>query len=406
MNAGNRRSAFYTNLKPGKYKFRVIACNADGVWNKAGDSFDIELLPHFYQTIWFYLGCAVLASAALMGIYAWRVGHLRRRQRELQKAQELLEARVEERTAELEAQKTRLESEIEERKRMQLEVERIHRQLVDASRQAGQAEVASSVLHNVGNVLNSVNTSASIITDQVRDSKVADVSQVAELLIEHQNDLAEFLVRQGRGEPVTNYLKALGQRLVSEQATMLNELQELVRNIDHIKEIVAMQQSYAQVSGIMDKQSIPALVDDALRMHAAALARHQVHVIRQFDPIPDVLVDKHKVLQILVNLISNAKYALSESAATERRLTLGVKLDPDNLVRVSVTDNGVGIAPENLDRIFSLGFTTRQNGHGLGLHSGFFAAREMGGTLLVHSDGPGKGATFTLVFPAQPEEKS
>jgi signal transduction histidine kinase len=187
---------------------------------------------------------------------------------------------------------------------------------------------------------------------------------------------------------------------------VLKELQELVRNIDHIKEIVAMQQSYAQVSGIMDKQSIPTLVDDALRMHAAALARHQVQVIRQFDPIPEVLVDKHKVLQILVNLISNAKYALSESTATERRLALGVKLDPDNQVRVSVTDNGVGISPENLDRIFSLGFTTRQNGHGLGLHSGFFAAREMGGTLLVHSDGPGKGATFTLVLPAQPEERS
>ena len=406
IGSGNRRSAFYTNLKPGKYKFRVIACNADGVWNTAGDSYAIELLPHFYQTIWFYLGCGVLASAVLMGIYGWRVGHLRRRHRELQKTQELLEARVEERTAELESQKQHLEHEIEERKRMQLEVERIHRQLVDASRQAGQAEVASSVLHNVGNVLNSVNTSASIITDQVRDSKVADVSQVAELLIEHRNDLAEFLVQQGRGEPMTNYLKALGQRLVSEQVDMLKELQELVRNIDHIKEIVAMQQSYAQVSGIMDKQSIPTLVNDALRMHAAALARHQVQVIRQFDPIPDVLVDKHKVLQILVNLISNAKYALSESAATERLLTLGVKLDPDNLVRVSVADNGVGIAQENLDRIFSPGFTTRKSGHGLGLHSGFFAAREMGGTLLVRSDGPGKGATFTLVFPAQPEEKS
>ena len=289
VESGNRQSASYTNLKPGKYRFRVIACNADGVWNKAGDSFEIELLPHFYQTTWFYLGCGALASAMLMGIYAGRVGHLRKRQGELQRAQALLEVSVEERTAELEAQKTRLENEIEERQRMQLEVERIHRQLIDASRQAGQAEVASSVLHNVGNVLNSVNTSANIIADQVRDSKVADVSHVAELLIEHRNDLAEFLVRQGRGEPMTNYLKALGQRLVSEQATMLNELQELVRNIDHIKEIVAMQQSYAQVSGIMDKQSIPTLVEDALRMHAAALARHQVHVFRQFDPVPDVL---------------------------------------------------------------------------------------------------------------------
>jgi len=123
----------------------------------------------------------------------------------------------------------------------------------------------------------------------------------------------------------------------------------------------------------MEKQSIPTLVEDALRLHAAALARHQVRVVRQFDPVPDVLVDKHKILQILVNLISNAKYALSESTATERRLALGVKLDENNLVRVSVADNGVGIPHENLVRIFSLGFTTRQRGHGLGLHSGFFA---------------------------------
>ena len=406
IESGNRQSAFYTNLKPGKYKFRVIACNADGAWNSAGDSFDIELLPHFYQTAWFYLGCAVLALAGLMGVYGWRVRHLRRKQRELQKARELLEARVEERTAELEAQKTRLESEVEERKRMQLEVERIHRQLVDASRQAGQAEVASSVLHNVGNVLNSVNTSANVITDRVRNSKAADVSQVAELLTEHRNDLAEFLVRQGRGEPVINYMKALGQRLASEQTTMLNELHELTRNIDHIKEIVAMQQSYARVAGVMEMQSIPTLVEDALRMHAAALTRHRVRVVRRFAPVPEVLADRHKILQILVNLISNAKYAMSESTATERVLTMGVNLNGDNVVRVSVADNGVGIPPENLPRIFSHGFTTRQNGHGLGLHSGFLAAREMGGTLLVHSDGPDKGAIFTLVLPAKPDGES
>ena len=137
-------------------------------------------------------------------------------------------------------------------------------------------------------------------------------------------------------------------------------------------------------------------------MHAGALARHEVRVVRQFDPVPLILLDKHKVLQILVNLISNAKYALTNSTSGERRLALGVHLNGDNLVRISVADNGIGIAPENLTRIFAHGFTTRKDGHGFGLHSGALAAREMGGALRADSEGLGKGATFTLELPNQP----
>ena len=176
-------------------------------------------------------------------------------------------------------------------------------------------------------------------------------------------------------------------------------LQELTHNIDHIKEIVAMQQSYARVVGVLEMHSVPALVEDALRVQAAALAGARVSVARRFDPVPPILLDKHKVLQILINLISNARHALADSAAAERRLTLGVHLNGDSLVRISVADNGIGIAPENLTRIFAHGFTTRPDGHGFGLHSGALAAREMGGTLKAFSGGPGQGATFTLELP-------
>ena len=263
------------------------------------------------------------------------------------------------------------------------------------------AEVATSVLHNVGNVLNSVNTSACLITDQMRASKAREIAKVTELLEAHRTDLAEFLTTQNRAESLLAYLKALTEQVNTEQQTTVRELQELTQNIDHIKEIVAMQQSYAKVSGVVDFQSVPTLVEDALRMHAEALARHQVSVVRQFDPVPNILLDKHKVLQILVNLISNAKYALDGSTSEERRLTLGVHVNGDNRVRISVADNGVGIAAENLTRIFSHGFTTRKNGHGFGLHSGALAAREMGGALRACSEGPGKGATFVLELPAQ-----
>jgi signal transduction histidine kinase len=276
-----------------------------------------------------------------------------------------------------------------------------HKELAEASRLAGMAEVATSVLHNVGNVLNSVNTSAGLIADLVRTSKAKDIAKVSSLLEEHRADLASFLIRQDRTVPLLAYLKALTEQVGSEQTTVLREVQELTQNIDHIKEIVAMQQTYAKVSGVTDFQSVPALIDDALRIHDAALVRHRVSVVRQFDPLPDMLLDKHKVMQILVNLISNAKYALAGLAAEQRRLILRVRLNGDNLLRISVTDNGMGIASENLTRIFSHGFTTRRDGHGFGLHSGALAAREMGGALLAHSDGPGKGATFTLELPAR-----
>ncbi len=200
----------------------------------------------------------------------------------------------------------------------------------------------------------------------------------------------------------------------------------MTKNIEHIKEIVAMQQSYARVSGVLEVQPVAELMEDALRIHLAGLARHQVRVVREFEPIADLPLDKHKILQILVNLISNAKYALSGSQAGERLLTMGVRIvssqpaavnsqlsaaggrrpadSPglrDARIEIFVKDNGKGIPRENLTRIFSHGFTTRRDGHGFGLHSGALAAKEMGGTLTVQSDGEGKGATFTLQLPVQ-----
>ena len=342
------------------------------------------------------------AGALVVGLLL-AVGWITGLRRKVEQRTRELKDEIEERKrtqGELEEKKVSLEKEIEECKRMELEVERIHKQLVDTSRQAGQAEVASSVLHNVGNVLNSVNVSANVIADRMRASKAAGgVSKMAGLFAEHQHDLAAFLAQDDRTQKVAGFLKGLVQHMDSEQAGILNEVKELTKNIDHIKEIVAMQQSYARVAGVMEVQSIPALVEDALRMHATALDRDHVRVVRQFDPIPDVLTDKHKVLQILVNLISNAKYALSNSTATERLLTIGARMNGTGTVLVSVADNGIGIGPENLTRIFTHGFTTRKDGHGFGLHGGHLAAREMGGTLSAHSDGAGKGATFTLELP-------
>jgi signal transduction histidine kinase len=125
-----------------------------------------------------------------------------------------------------------------------------------------------------------------------------------------------------------------------------------------------------------------------------------VELIREFEDVPPINVEKHKILQILVNLVRNAKYACDDSGRPDKRVTVRVT-NGDGWIKISVADNGVGIPPENLTRIFSQGFTTRKGGHGFGLHSSALAVKEMGGQLLVHSDGPGRGATFTLDLPVQ-----
>jgi two-component system, NtrC family, sensor kinase len=166
-----------------------------------------------------------------------------------------------------------------------------------------------------------------------------------------------------------------------------------------VNQIVAMQQSYARVMGVEEDVAPSQLVEDALRMNFAALERHGVSVVREMKVVPHILVDKHKVLQILVNLIQNAKYALNDSGSTEKKIIVRLFAAGTDQIQIQIEDNGVGIAAENLTSIFAHGFTTRKDGHGFGLHSGALAAREMGGELSVHSDGLGKGALFTLCLP-------
>ena len=291
------------------------------------------------------------------------------------------------------------------RKQTEAELANMHRQLLEVSRQAGMAEVATSVLHNVGNVLNSVNVSSSLIADRVRASKAANLAKAAALLRDHEGDLAEFLANDPKGRQLPGYLNSLADHLTGEQEEILKEVKSLAGYIDHIKEIITMQQSYARVMGVVESLPVVDLVEDALRLNAGAMERHHVQVIREYFDVPPILVDKHKVLQILVNLLRNAKYALDDRGHTDKRMVLQVGLNGNNTVKIWGIDNGVGIPPENLTRIFEHGFTTRKEGHGFGLHNGALAAKELGGNLTALSDGPGKGATFILELPRQPREK-
>jgi PAS domain S-box-containing protein len=289
---------------------------------------------------------------------------------------------------------------ITRQKKAEQDLEAAHRDLVESSRRAGMAEAASGVLHNVGNVLNSVNISATIAADHIRHSSVCHLARVAGILEQKKGNLVEYITSDSIGRKLPAFLSQLAEQLEVERKAILDELEQLGKNVEHIKDIVTVQQSYARVAGLSQSVEIVELVEDSLRMNACALSGQEVELIREFETDPVISVDKHKVMQILVNLVRNAKYACDDSGQPGGRITVRITRD-ERFVRVSVIDNGVGIPPENLARIFSHGFTTRKTGHGFGLHSGIVAAKEMGGALLVKSDGPGLGATFTLELPLE-----
>lgn len=314
---------------------------------------------------------------------------------QLQQANEQLEQRVQERTAELAQTNSELQREMTEREQLQEE-------LITASRQAGMAEVATGVLHNVGNVLNSINVSAHLIVDKLQASKVPSLGKACDLLNQHEDDLAGFFTSDERGARLPRFLMNLATHLSTEREEQQREMQSLIENIEHVKEIVSTQQNYARVRGATESLDVLALVRDAIQINDAALSRQGVTTETDFIEVRHVIADKHKILQILVNLIGNARQALAESDRTDQKLTLTVEPEGD-MVSVCVRDNGIGIASENLKKIFSHGFTTKKEGHGFGLHSSALAAQELGGSLSVHSDGVGSGAAFTLRLPAAVE---
>lgn len=290
-------------------------------------------------------------------------------------------------------------------KEAEAEIEETHKKLLEASRQAGMAEIATNVLHNVGNVLNSVNVSANVVTERIKKSRVSSLAKVVDLLSEHEHDFASFFGSDARGKQLPEYLSQLSKHFLEQQKSTLEELDSLRHNIEHIKVVVAMQQRYANVSALKEVINIRDLVEDSLRMNSDSLGHHGVEIVREFADVPPFHIDKHRVLQILVNLFRNAKHACQDSGRTDKRLTVRIT-EEGHVVKVSVSDNGVGIPPENQTRIFNHGFTTKKDGHGFGLHSGSLAAREMGGALTAHSDGTGCGATFTLALPVSPKAAS
>lgn len=381
---------------------RVAAREIDGfeVLLNSPQDVRVEHLPSWW-TARHALGALGLLGGVLLLALAW-IYALRRRvaQRTLALTDEIEDHKRTE--SQLELKTHMLEREIEERKRMELEIEKSHKQLLATSRLAGMAEVATSVLHNVGNVMTSVNVLSSSIVNQVHRSKAPNLTKLGDLLQQHHEELGRFVTEDQRGQLLPKYVSDLGSHLTQEQRWLLEKVSALKENIHHINEIVALQQDYASATGLLENVVPIEIVEDALRMHGESLARHGIALVRQFQSLPPVTIDRHKTLQILFNLLENAKHACLQTNLPDREVAISVAPLDGGQFEIVVADNGVGILAENLARVFGQGFSTRRDGHGFGLHSSILMAQDMGGTLTAQSAGPGCGATFTLRLPVAP----
>ena len=329
-----------------------------------------------------------------------RVDYYQEREALLKQQATELEQRVIERTRELTNANSALRNEIAERKKAQAAVVDMSQQLADAAHSSGKAEVATNVLHNVGNVLNSVLVSVRLAADRMRESRVANVGRVAEMAVANESRLASFLKDDPQGKLLPNYLKKLASHLLAERDELLAELEGVNKNAEHIKHVISVQQEFAGVSMFRQATDVAALLDDAIRI--ATLDLEKVEIVREFAPVPRLMIHKHKVLQIVINLVSNAKHAVKDAESSQpKRVCVRLWIPRDGFVGIAVIDNGTGIDPADLERVFQHGFTTRKDGHGFGLHAAINGAREMGGSLTAASEGLGRGAAFTLAIPCE-----
>lgn len=293
---------------------------------------------------------------------------------------------------------------ITERKRADAKLKAAQEKLLETARKVGMAEVATGVLHNVGNVLNSVSVTAESIQKRIRKSKVSYLCDAVNLFEQHSSDLPTFLTNEERGKKLPLFLANLSNELIDEQGKCLESLEELTRHVQHVADIIQLQQSYSKTKGLTEPTSIADLIEDAIRINAEALSRNHVDVRRDFAELPTMLLDRHKVLQILTNLISNAIYALAKSTNEEKILSISVQNSREGHIKIEVRDNGIGIPEENLTRIFEHGFTTKKKGHGFGLHSTALSVNELNGSINVHSEGINTGAVFTIELPFKTQE--
>jgi signal transduction histidine kinase len=275
--------------------------------------------------------------------------------------------------------------------------------LLDTSRLAGKAEVATEVLHNVGNTFNSISVASERLREMLRQSGCVTLPPIVKLMEEHKDNLQAFCSNDPRGQKLPRYFASLSARLMQERELMLEEVSQQLRHIRRAAEIIRTQQDTARGKGFVELLDLPAVLEESVDIFSKKIIERQIIVERDYKVLPPIRGERHKVLQIIGNLFSNAAEAFDGVASGQEKKII-LRLYPagggkDAGAVLEIEDNGKGISNVFMERIFQFGFSSKEDGHGFGLHNAANLAAEMGGSLNAESAGKNKGALFRLILP-------
>ncbi|MGD9852998.1 MAG: sensor histidine kinase [Nitrospirales bacterium] len=290
-----------------------------------------------------------------------------------------------------------------ERHRAEQERETLHQDLLESSRRLGMSEVATAVLHNIGNLLNGLNVSTGLLAQRLQELPVGDVPKISNLMKAHTEDIAHFLTENSKGKQVMPYMEKLGKHLTEQYDLCLHDLETVMAQLEDVKDLVMGQESLTRAERMLEPVSLKDLLEKALNLSQSQIIKHHVAIERDYETIPKLVIDKHLCLRILINLIHQANESMTQPGHGPHRLSLRLRLHQDRQtsVQIQIQDTGCGIPPEQLTKIFSQELSETFQDRDAGLHESALAAKNMGGSLTALSEGQGKGATYTLSLPAK-----
>ncbi|MBU3917720.1 response regulator [bacterium] len=288
---------------------------------------------------------------------------------------------------------------ISKRKASEEELKEANKQLIEVAHRAGMADIAAGIIHNVGNILNSVKSSAYLMRqDVVQNSGIKWLKKANALQKEHESDIEDFIVNNPKGKQLLQFYMLLEGEIEKVQSRLGEEIDRLDSHVNKAIEVISAQQAYAGTSSFSERMDLSKIVNDTLAIHATALESDSIAIDKDFQEIPEVLVQKTKLIHILTSLIQNAKEAMIKTPSAERKLKISIVAD-NEAAFIRFSDTGCGIKKENLRKIFFHGFSTKESSQGFGLHRCANYMTEMGGRMWAESEG--SGAIMVLRFPLE-----
>lgn len=399
----------YTHMPPGSYQFEVKARGSDHVWTEVVRSGTIVVMEPLWRRTWFILliGVCILALVYSVVDYSSSKRYSRFLERQVEQRTAALSRQTVELEAQIEAQRLAeariqaMNEELEERVAQRTkELEDANRERVENAHYEGMAEIANSIIHNVGNVLNSVSTSGYLIQETVEQSKLQALHKANDMLALHMDDLIGFIQTDPKALQLFQFYLSLGGAYDKERDKLLDQSKLLLERVDAIKNVIAQQHNYASGVYQMEQLDPREMMDVSIAIVGDSLASHHIELVRNYQPVSKIALQKTRFIHTAVNLLKNAKESILKEGSDLREIRISIR-QIEGAVEISIADSGGGIAAADMDKIFNHGFTTKKEGHGFGLHSSANAIAEMGGKLWAESRGRGDGACFYMRLPVK-----